>query len=266
MIELRYFTGTGNSRRMLSLCQEIFACGGWQTQLLSMTSSAGLDSKTMMLGIGFPVYSLGAPRIVRNYLQSLPVAAERRRAFVLASTGGQDEEGWALQECRDLLSARGYDVFFSDSILIPDNWMPMAYVPTTEESSGILERAETQLAGIAGKILTGESYHKPFVLPKFGPLGSRILHNLFHQLGIHRLWKLFKATPACTGCGICFRQCPLHAIRMTKEKPEWSSACEQCMRCMNTCPRHAIQQLEWIGHGGRRNQYREPHFNPALEE
>jgi ferredoxin len=265
MVELRYFTGTGNSRRMLDACRQVFAAGGRRTRLLSMTNAAGLDPETKLLGIGFPVYSLGAPRIVRNYLQSLPVLSERRQAFVLASIGGRNEEGWALQECRDLLSARGYDVFFSDAVLMPDNWMPMAYVPTPEEALRILERAETRLAGIAEKLMAGEGWHKPFVFPKFGPLGSRIIHHLFHKRGIHKLWKLFKATPACTGCGTCSRQCPLHAINMTGERPEWSAACEQCMRCMNTCPRRAIQQLEWIGHGSRRNQYREPHFNPALE-
>jgi ferredoxin len=266
MVELRYFTGTGNSLRMLSVCQRAFAAAGWQTRLLSVTNAAGLDPETRLLGIGFPVYSLGAPRIVRNYLQSLPAVSEQRRAFVLASIGGRDEEGWALQECRDLLTAKGYDVSFSDAILMPDNWMPMAYVPTPEESARILERAESHLAEIAAKIIAGESAHKPFVFPKFGPLGSRAIHYLFHKRGIHRLWKLFKATPACTGCGTCAKHCPLHAIGMIGERPAWSAACEQCMRCMNTCPRHAIQQLEWIGHGSRRNQYKEPHFNPALEE
>jgi MinD superfamily P-loop ATPase len=76
------------------------------------------------------------------------------------------------------------------------------------------------------------------------------------------MWKLFRATKACTSCGLCERTCPMGAITMVDGRPKWSKACEQCCRCFNYCPAQAIEQLDFIGKGSTRSRYRAPGFNP----
>jgi NAD-dependent dihydropyrimidine dehydrogenase PreA subunit len=58
-----------------------------------------------------------------------------------------------------------------------------------------------------------------------------------------RFWlaKLFFASSACDGCGLCAEKCPTASIRMRGGRPFWKFSCESCMRCLNVCPRKAVQ-------------------------
>ena len=48
----------------------------------------------------------------------------------------------------------------------------------------------------------------------------------------------------CTGCGLCFENCPFGAIDMKTGRPELNAACRVCGICVKTCPEKAILKLE----------------------
>ena len=56
-----------------------------------------------------------------------------------------------------------------------------------------------------------------------------------------RSTKSFYTTDACTGCGLCAKNCPTHTITMENNRPVWGSQCYQCLKCINRCPAAAIQ-------------------------
>ena len=56
-----------------------------------------------------------------------------------------------------------------------------------------------------------------------------------------RSTKSFYTTDACTGCGLCAKNCPTHTITMENNRPVWGSKCYQCLKCINRCPAAAIQ-------------------------
>ena len=57
--------------------------------MASLTQAAPLDPRAGMIGFCLPVYSLGAPRVVRSYLRQLPVQPVPVKAFVLATIGAK---------------------------------------------------------------------------------------------------------------------------------------------------------------------------------
>lgn len=260
---LRYFTGTGNSLRVLQICEELLMAQGYAVEMASITGADLVGADAEVFGFCFPVYALGLPRVAMKFLSDLPELTSPKRTFLFVTAGDKDDIGWALLEGRKILDAKGYRVTCSDLVRMPNNWVPILPVPSKAEAQVILAEGEWRAAEIMGKFIEGQEYHKPFNLNKLGPIASSALYNGFHKLGIRRLWRKFKVMTVCTSCGLCARICPMKSIRMEEGKPKWSKTCEQCMRCINFCPTKAIQQLELIGKGSRNNRYHEPHFHPA---
>ena len=71
-VDLKYFSGTGNSYKILYTCREIFIQSGCNTTLSSITDKSNIDEEANLIGFCFPVYAFGIPRICRKYLQNLP--------------------------------------------------------------------------------------------------------------------------------------------------------------------------------------------------
>jgi ferredoxin len=264
-IQIRYFTGTGNSLRVAEICRQQFEAAGHPVTLAPI--GRGESPEAMgdgLLGLCFPVYSLGAPRIVRQFIFRLVSPAAPRASFVIATSGDPNSVGWALVHARKALTRKGFDVCRTEAVHMPNNWLPMSEVPPPAEAAEILSRGEETASEIARGILAGEERHAPLDLSSFGPLLSWLMRVAFHGLGVRRLWRFFRTSERCIGCGQCARRCPTASIRMEKGKPHWTRTCEQCLRCMNLCSSRAILQFESIGHGSRRNRYREPHFMPDV--
>ncbi len=262
--QISYFTGTGNSLRAAELCRQALEAAGYETALSEIRRGSVPDLNGFdFVGLCCPVYSLGAPRIVREFLQSLPAVSSPVRAFVLATAGDEQDVGWTVQEAKAALTAKGFDVVLADAVEMPNNWLPMSYVPTADEAAEILATAEAKINRAVAALLAGTRVLRPLNVEKYGRVRSAMLHGAFHRLGVRRLWFLFRTNDACNGCGKCARICPTQSISMVDGRPRWSRTCEQCLRCMNFCSLRAITQLEFLGKGSTRNHYHEPHFVPA---
>jgi ferredoxin len=263
----RYFTGTGNSKRVAECCAEEFEAAGYRAEVSTILDGGAPAPGASLACFVFPVYSLDLPRIARRHLEGLPRPTGGPRALLLVTGGNEDDCGWSLVEGRRMLEEAGYDAAYADLVRMPNNWGTFMKVPAREEAAAILAAGEAKARASARAFLAGERYAKPLSLPVFGPLGSALVRALF-KLGVRRLWTKFRATDECSSCGLCARACPTGSITMEAgrpgrgAKPRWSATCEQCLRCFNACPSRAIVQLEGIGHGSRRERWMEPSFKP----
>jgi ferredoxin len=258
-ILLRYFTGTGNSLRILSVCKDLFEANCFTPIIESIFDKQDMNAEYDYYGFCFPVYALGLPRVVKQNLRQLPVA-KNVKTLLLVSLGAADEEGWSLKDGINLLKKKGYDVIYSDCIVMPDNWAPFAKTPSPDEAKAIINNGEKHAKDAVEAFINGTIYHKKMNYKKYGVIVSYLYHYLFSWIGVRNLWRLFTTDENCTGCGLCEKICPMKAIRIIDKKPTWSRLCEQCMRCYNFCPNEAIHQLESIGKGSSHYKYKEPHF------
>ena len=261
-VELKYFSGTGNSYRILNTCKDKFIQNGCKATLSSITDKSGINEDTDLVGFCFPVYAFGIPRICRNYLLSLPNSKKPINTFVLITAGDPDESGFSIKESTTILKNKGLNVIYSDVIHMPSNWTVSMNPPSKEEAQLIINTGVIKAKEIVQNILNGVPHHHAFNYPsRYSNFGFYKEYYLFKWLGVSNLWREFRTDETCDSCGLCEKICPTNSIQIVDNKPKWLNTCEQCMRCVNYCPKRAIFQ-KGEGRIKGKNIYYEPTFKP----
>ena len=67
-VELKYFSGTGNSYKIIDTCKEIFIQYGNKTTLSSITDKSNINEDANLIGFCFPVYAFGIPIRIKGTL------------------------------------------------------------------------------------------------------------------------------------------------------------------------------------------------------
>lgn len=265
-IELKYFSGTGNSYRIIKTCEELFKQHNHNTILTGITSGIDLTEKADLIGFCFPVYAFGIPRICKRYLSSLPKFLKPLKAFIIITAGDQTESGFAIPEGTKLLRQKGIEVVYSAVVQMPSNWTVSMNPPSKEEARVIIDNGVNRAKIIAKEILDGtSSYHVFNYPPRYSKFGFYKDYYLFKSIGISNLWRTFRTDETCNSCKLCSQICPTKSIKMVDNKPQWQKTCEQCMRCVNYCPNQAIYQ-KGDGSIKGKNIYYEPTFEPLKIE
>ena len=264
-IELRYFTGTGNSWRVMETCKSVFMEEGHDVEMREMNPDEMQLDPTDILGFCFPVYAFEIPRICRKYLKSLRSFREKQKVFIIITAGDADESGFSIRECEKILNKKNCDLIYTRVIQMPINWTTAPvppFPPPKEEALAILENGRRHALVTAQEIIEGVRRRHEFNYPKrYSKFRFYKDYYLFKYLGLQNMWRMFKVYESCNGCQTCAGICPTHSIRMHEMKPVWTSSCEQCMRCVNFCPREAIYQ-SMGGDTRGKNRYFEPGFKP----
>lgn len=264
-IELRYFTGTGNSLKILNTIKDSF-CEAKNIVNISTIKLSEEISDCDLLGFCFPVYAFGIPRIAGNYLKLLRPFKNRQKTFVIITAGDLDESGFAIRECNNILIRKNCEIIYSQVVQMPINWVTSMNPPDKEEALEIINNGISQIKPVAQDILNGVIKHHTFNIPKrYGRLGLYKEYWLFKYLGIKNLWRLFSVYDSCNGCQLCARACPTNSIEIINKKPVWKPSCEQCMRCVNLCPNESVYQ-KYSGSTIGRNKYIEPDFRPIHDD
>jgi Pyruvate/2-oxoacid:ferredoxin oxidoreductase delta subunit len=261
-IELRYFTGTGNSWKVLDTCKDVFVENHHNTSISPIKTNEQIPSDADIVGFCFPVYAFGIPRICRRYLKQLQKFNQPQNVFVIITAGKQGEAGFSVNESVKILQKKNCQVIYTAVVEMPINWTTYMNPPSEKEAQIIIENGIKQAWKIGEDIIHGMHKYHIFNIPKdYGHLGLYKEYYLFKYLGLQNMWRSFKVYGSCNGCGLCAEICPTASITMVNKNPRWSSSCEQCMRCVNYCPRQAIDQSMGGGTAGR-NRYHLPGFKP----
>ncbi|MFH0967430.1 MAG: EFR1 family ferrodoxin [Methanobacteriota archaeon] len=246
-----YFSGTGNS---LVAARKIAGLLG-DAELIpiaTLRQSGTITALSGRIGIICPVYDMGIPVIVRDFLQNL-VVDKSTYLFAILTLGGQGAA--ALKLINTCLREKNKRVLSAGFLVkMPGNFPPVGVPPTGKKRDTILASAEKELDRIGEHILKKKENSIGFT--PFSSLLQSLLYGSFSK-GVHSLDEKFTVSEACTSCGTCASVCPTGNITIIDGRPVWNHQCELCCGCLNFCPVEAINLHMMLGTKGR-GRYHHP--------
>lgn len=231
------FSGTGNTEKVCRAILEEWQRAGAECKYVRIEKGCevcdpnGFDR----IVLGYPVHAFNAPPPVFDFIRRMPPCRGERLVYLVKTSGEplRLNDG-SCAHVYDLLKKKGYTVAGEYHYVMPYN---MIFRHSDGMAARMWQAARRRIPAEAEEMLRG----KITALPK-GP-GKRAVSFLFRieHPAMRLIGKGFRATEACTGCGLCARRCPQKNITMANGKPVFGKNCVGCVRCSFHCPADAIR-------------------------
>jgi len=217
-----YFTATGNSLAVAK------AIGGTLYSIPQIIGNSKLYQDDA-IGVVFPIYNWGLPRMVQQFLQATSFDAPY--TFAVGTYGFT--YGKAMENIQSVVS-RPFD--YTAGIRMADNFIPG--FDQRKEAAGFGKR---NVAENMNRIVT-EIHAGTRSLDRTN-LFLRIVHPLIaaneaKNIDINTA-KRFRVDEKCNLCGICAKVCPAGNLSVT-DRVTPASRCEGCLACVHLCPQNAV--------------------------
>lgn len=228
-----WFSGTGNS---LAVAKRLAAATAADACLPITAATASPVPPHNHLILVFPVYAWGVPAIVERFIAALPQMVAGR-ATVVVTHGGAP--GPAAAVAAAMLAEKGIARIATHAIRMVDNFPPFGGPPRPAKAEKRLLLAAATVAALCVTVANPAPADSGAGRYRVGRLLARPLNALFRRW-MKRCFRKFRATAACTGCGLCQRICPVANIEMADGRPVWHERCEACFACFHWCPESAV--------------------------
>ncbi|MCR5803885.1 MAG: EFR1 family ferrodoxin [Clostridia bacterium] len=230
-----YFSGTGNSRFVAervarSIDQEAIDV---TTYTKDKKTPAFTDEGVYVFVC--PSYMSAPARSMTEFIESATFPKGARAFFIVTCAVSM---GISPRVCSELCEKKGLEYVGAAQVVMPQNYIALFKMQSTEENKKIVKDALPSIDKIADMIKNGEKTDDK-VIKSFEYALTKWVRDVYYK-GFMKT-KKFKATDACISCGKCAKVCPLSNISMNGNKPSWGKNCTHCMACINQCPKEAIE-------------------------
>ncbi len=235
-----YFSGTGNTKRIVDLYYENFISSGSAVTVRTIESTFKEAEKLELsgydkVGIAYPIHAFNAPSIVLEFAKRLPKLTEKKDLFIVKTSG----EPLVLNNASSLklvsiLKKRNYVLTNEYHYCMPYN---MIFRHAESTAYKMYEYAKRVIPYDCFEIIDGKNV---MLSPVFC---GRIISFVFRieHWGGRFNGRLYKVDDRCVNCLKCVKICPVHNIEFDGSKFRFGNQCLMCMRCSFSCPKNAIR-------------------------
>lgn len=232
-----YFSGTGNTKRVVDKFEEEFKKQGVIVDTFRVENenfNFDVDSYDK-IGLAYPIHAFNAPSIIFDFIKKFPKLKKETPLFIIKTSG----EPLKLNNISSLKPA---SLLKKKNLVLKNEYhycMPynIIFRHTDSMAYKMWETAKKLIPIDAMEILSG----KEIKLKKF-PLG-RALAFLFRveHWGGRFNGKRYKVNEKCNQCHMCEKICPTHNIKIENGVFHFGKNCIMCMRCAFLCKQNAIE-------------------------
>ncbi len=221
-----YFTSTGNC---LAVAKKI---GGKLVSIPQVIDSPDLHFKDDVIGLIFPVYGFGMPKMVRKFLGK--ATWEAGYSFAIGTYGNLP--GAAMTDVQKFAKNRGQHFDYAASLRMVDN-----YLPGFDMNDQIAKLPEKHVEENLSRIIA-DIQNRRTLDAAAGPVWkalTAVIRSGENLLLNSKQGQRYMISQDCTKCGICAKICPAVNITVT-DKVVFKNQCEVCLGCVHMCPQNAI--------------------------
>lgn len=237
---LMFFSATGNTAKMAEIIKEKLLRQNVDVTCHDITSYAHriklIDLEPFdNIIFGFPVYSLRAPRVCREWLASMDGRGKKCSVFFTYGGFGKDPAHYFIKQ---LLDKQNFELvstaeFLGAHTFNYGGWKAVKGRPkrsdfavAEEYVNKTLQKFWSEDSGIITK------FEKPEYSVEQFDQAEKFRFTIVTQIPTRN-------GKACSMCGLCEKLCPTQAIDGTHGIAD-SSKCIACLRCIANCPEHVL--------------------------
>jgi len=225
-ILLVYFSGTGGTKRVADTFETCFSkndcdvikqsLDGFNLESLTEKYNNNFTKEIDLIFILFPVYAMTAPKVVFEWIESLPSEQNTKTAVISVSGGG---EVWPNTSCRvnciKALKKKHYNVVYEKMMVMPPNVL----LSNNHAAMHIINSMPLKVNGIVSDLLAGKKLRSHLHISTY-LFGFLHLENNMNKMG-----KSLKVNSTCTSCGFCVKNCPRGNITIANNVPSFNNNC-----------------------------------------
>jgi ferredoxin len=221
-MKVLYFTATGNN---LYVTKRL---GSEYYSIPKLIKEGRFDFEDEKIGIVFPVYNGGVPKIVEEFLNK--VNLKSKYIFGVATYGAFS--GASSRHLFQVGKKNGIEFSYINELLMIDN-----YLPGFDMDKQVKGQAKKNIEENLMKIIKDIEVEREYI--KKNSAVMEFIRKLQGKLYDDQFEKKFSVENNCNGCKICERVCPVDNINVGK-KPTFKDNCQHCLACIQNCPQRSI--------------------------
>ncbi len=248
VIELYYFTGTGNTIYIINQLKERIPEITRIPVVSLLTVDDYIKPKSKVIGFCFPNHAGHLPIPMKWFIKKLYLEGDE---YLFALCNSAYSKSFAPDDMDKILRKKSCRLNAYFNLIMPDNHAIVTKdyrLPDNEELKRCEDQVQTELDYIKGVIINREMYIEKDDGPAPFPLWiDKLLRPLIFFLVEKAPSTVLRGAmyydSKCYGCKICEKVCPAGRIIVKNARPvfDYTQTCFGCYGCINFCPVEALQ-------------------------